>query len=144
MLLKNKRFTAKVVFIIITAFVLILSIILISETKTHYYVFLADDDTECIINNVPYVTQENVLPTGCESACAVMVLQYNGFDIELTDFANNYLDKKEIVYDDKGKMHNASPYKYFIGNPNDYDSYGCYAPVIVNAVNKAVKSTDYH
>lgn len=56
MLLKNKRFTAKVVFIIITAFVLILSIILISETKTHYYVFLADDDTECIINNVPYVT----------------------------------------------------------------------------------------
>lgn len=144
MLLKNKRFTAKVVFIIITAFVLILSIILISETKTHYYVFLADDDTECIINNVPYVTQENVLPSGCESACAVMVLQYNGFDIELTDFANNYLDKKEIVYDDKGKMHNASPYEYFIGNPNDYDSYGCYAPVIVNAVNKAVKSTDYH
>ena len=144
MLLKNKRFTAKVVFIIITAFVLIFSIILISETKTHYYVFLADDDTECIINNVPYVTQENVLPTGCESACAVMVLQYNGFDIELTDFANNYLDKKEIVYDDKGKMHNASPYEYFIGNPNDYDSYGCYAPVIVNAVNKAVKSTDYH
>lgn len=73
-----------------------------------------------------------------------MVLQYNGFDIELTDFANNYLDKKEIVYDDKGKMHNASPYEYFIGNPNDYDSYGCYAPVIVNAINKAVKSTDYH
>ena len=30
----------------------------------NYYVFLADDDTECIINNVPYVTQENVLPTG--------------------------------------------------------------------------------
>lgn len=58
MLLKNKRFTAKVVFIIITAFVLIFSIILISETKTHYYVFLAYDDTECIINNVPYVTQK--------------------------------------------------------------------------------------
>lgn len=37
-------------------------------------------------------------------------------------------------------MHNASPYEYFIGNPNDYDSYGCYAPVIVNAVNKAVKA----
>jgi len=83
MLLKNKRFTAKVVFIIITAFVLIFSIILISETKTHYYVFLADDDTECIINNVPYVTQENVLPTGCESACAVMVLQYNGLILQI-------------------------------------------------------------
>ena len=58
-------------------------------------VFLAYDDTECIINNVPYVTQENVLPTGCESACAVMVLQYNGFDIEPVSYTHLDVYKRQ-------------------------------------------------
>jgi uncharacterized protein YvpB len=57
-----------------------------------------------------------------------MVLRYNGFIFKKESLSDKYLDKGEV-----GKV---DPRVAFEGNPRDGDSYGCYAPVIVNTANK--------
>ena len=67
------------------------------------------------------------LPTGCEITSLTMVLNYLGNSVDKCDMAYNCLMKGTI-----GKVH---PNEYFLGNPRDNNSYGCYAPVIVNCAN---------
>lgn len=146
---RQKNNTVRIAFAVVLAFWLIFIIVIIGVVKSLVGVsfaenYISDNGRQILIKNVPYVSQEHILPTGCESACAVMVLQYYGFDISLVDFSENYLDKQEVYYADDGKLHGPSPYEAFAGSPDDLQSYGCYAPVIAKAVNKAVNDTDYN
>lgn len=86
---------------------------------------------------VPYISQEGKYPTGCESVSAVMLLNYLGFPISVDEFINTCLEKVEFVNKD-GVTYGGDPRKAFCGSPYDPDSFGCYAPVMVKALKKAV------
>lgn len=87
-------------------------------------------DIQCIL-------QMPELPTGCEITSLTMVLNYLGINADKCDMADNWLMKGTV-----GKVH---PNDYFLGNPRDNNSYGCYAPVIINCANtylEAIGRTD--
>ncbi len=68
------------------------------------------------------------LPTGCEITSLTMALNYAGYNADVYDLADNYLDK--------GENRASDPYQVFVGNPRDNGSFGCYAPVIVNCASR--------
>jgi len=84
---------------------------------------------------VPYIDQTKQWPTGCESVSSVMLLQYLGVEIGVNDFIETYLEMRPFTHKD-GKTYGPNPRKYFVGSPYDSESMGCYAPVIVNTLNK--------
>ena len=77
-------------------------------------------DVDCILQNPE-------LPTGCEVTSLAIVLNYYGYDVDKCDLSDYYLDK--------GDIGETNPNDAFLGDPRDDDSYGCYAPVIVNCAN---------
>ncbi len=82
---------------------------------------------------VPYIDQSVRYPTGCESVSAVMLLQYLGYDLTVDDFISRYL-KKQSFEVREGELYGPDPRKVFCGSPYDDDSFGCYAPVIGEAL----------
>ena len=88
-----------------------------------------------VIIQAPYIDQSVRYPTGCESVSAVMLLQYLGIDITVDRFIETYLEKRDFEERD-GALFGPDPRKYFCGSPYDEDAFGCYAPVIVNALEK--------
>lgn len=85
---------------------------------------------------VPYINQSEKYPTGCESVSTVMLLRYLGYNITVDGFIEKYLEKKAFEERD-GQLYGPSPNRYFCGSPYDENSFGCYAPVICNALEKA-------
>lgn len=65
-----------------------------------------------------------------------MLLNHYGYDISCYDFIDKYLVCKNLE-NINGKLYGPSPNEAFIGNPRKDSGYGCYAPVIVDALNKA-------
>lgn len=89
-----------------------------------------------IIKNVPFIYQMNDWPTGCESVSTVMALNHAGNSMTVDTFINNYLDKQPYPFD---------PDETFGGDPTETEnSFGCYAPVIKKALDKALANTEYH
>ena len=86
---------------------------------------------------VPYIDQSVKYPTGCESVSTVMLLQYLGYDITVDEFITDYLEMKDFE-NKEGQLYGADPNLYFCGSPYDEDSFGCYAPVICKALEKAI------
>lgn len=84
----------------------------------------------------PYIDQSVRYPTGCESVSAVMLLQYLGYEITVDEFIEQYLEKREFEERD-GELYGPDPKKYFCGSPYDPEGFGCYAPVIRCALEKA-------
>ena len=78
-------------------------------------------DVNCII-------QLPELPTGCEITSLAIVLNHKGIVTDKCDLADNYLEK--------GEVGTVLPTEFFLGNPRENDSYGCYSPVIVKTANK--------
>lgn len=92
--------------------------------------------------NVPCICQKNDYPTGCESVSAVMALKYCGIDISVDEFIDKYLEMGEFYWDKDGVMHGDHPAEKFIGNPREIMAFGCYGPVIDNAVKKVLSDKD--
>ncbi len=88
---------------------------------------------------VEYVDQTG-FPTGCESACATMLLRFWGVDMTLPTFVDNYLEKGAINYETDG-TYAPHPTEKFVGDPRSQYAYGCYAPVIVRAIDRCLPST---
>lgn len=91
------------------------------------------------ILQVPYINQSVKYPTGCESVSTVMLLQYLGYDITVDEFIADYLEQKEFETIN-GELYGADPRKFFCGSPYDKDSFGCYAPVIKDSLEKMIGS----
>lgn len=123
---KNKYLFYITVFIIIT-------IICIFISNNINDVF----STKHIIN-VPYISQKDILPTGCEIVSATMLLNYYGYDVSCYDFIDKYLVCKNLE-NINGKLYGPSPNEAFIGNPRKDSGYGCYCQVIIDALNKISK-----
>ncbi len=82
---------------------------------------------DCYILSLKNILQKPDLINGPEITCLAMVLQYLGY----SNVTNTDLNEKYLV---KAEPGTASPFNAYIGDPTTYDnSYGCYAPVIVNA-----------
>ncbi len=86
---------------------------------------------------VPYIDQSVKYPTGCESVSTVMLLQYLGYSLTVDEFIEKYLERKDFEERD-GQLYGPSPFEHFCGSPYDEDSFGCYAPVICRALQKAL------
>ncbi|MBD5551148.1 MAG: C39 family peptidase [Lachnospiraceae bacterium] len=86
---------------------------------------------------VPYIDQTKDWPTGCESVSAVMFLRYLGINITVEQFVEQYLER-EPLFEKEGKLYGPDPWKAFAGDPADDQSMGCYAPVIMKALEKAM------
>lgn len=84
---------------------------------------------------VPYIDQTVRYPTGCESVSTVMLLRFLGNNLSVDDFIENYLPREEFETRND-EWFGPDPKKVFCGSPYDEESYGCYAPVIVAALNK--------
>lgn len=67
-------------------------------------------------------------PTGCEVTSLTMVLNYEGFDVTIGELADDYLKKVEPA--------SASYREAFWGDPRSPESFGCFAPVIIDAANR--------
>ncbi|MCI9198659.1 MAG: C39 family peptidase [Lachnospiraceae bacterium] len=74
------------------------------------------------------ILQYPELPTGCEVTSLTMALRFAGYDVSKEELADRYLDKTT-----PGSV---SYKEAFWGDPRQAESFGCYAPVIVNAANK--------
>lgn len=86
------------------------------------------------IIQAPFISQLGKYPTGCESVTTVMALNYAGIDISVDKFIDTYLDMSGIPFD---------PNLTFGGNPRSVYSYGCYAPVIKKALDRALSGKSY-
>ncbi len=86
--------------------------------------------------DVPHISQVGILPNGCEAVSATMLLHYSGFDADPIDFVDNYLEKGE-VYIKWGCRYGPDPKVAYAGDPkSEKGGWGCFAPVIVKALNK--------
>ncbi|MEE1086986.1 MAG: C39 family peptidase [Schaedlerella sp.] len=74
-------------------------------------------------------------PTGCESVSTVCVLQYYGIDINVHQFIKDFLPC-DTFYWKNGILYGPNPHEFFVGNPYKKASLGCYADVIMKALNK--------
>lgn len=88
-----------------------------------------------IIKNVPFISQLIKYPTGCESVSTVMALQYLGCSITPEEFMDNLLPQgKAPVCGEDGVYHGCDPWKEFPGSPYTNEGWGCFAPVILKAI----------
>ena len=87
--------------------------------------------------DVPYISQKGKYPTGCESVSTVMLLQFLGYDKSVDTFIENYLECRKFEMRD-GQIYGADPNEHFCGSPYSEDDFGCYAPVIKKALEKAI------
>ena len=89
------------------------------------------------IIQAPYISQKDRWPTGCESVSAVMLLRYLGVDMPVDDFIRDYLPLGDFETRN-GQLWGPDPRRVFCGSPYDEDGMGCYAPVIREALEKAL------
>ena len=97
-------------------------------------------ETGEITLDVDYLSQEGILPTGCETVSAAMVLNYWQQEILPTDLAEQ-LPSENIRWDESGKCYGPDPNEVFVGSPFTTWGYGCFAPVIeelIQSVNKVL------
>ena len=108
-------------------------ILILNEGKEK--ISMGTDELEKVIIRVPYIDQSNGYPTGCEVVSATMILQFWGYDISVDSLIDNYLDIS-LLEEKEGELWGGHPSEFFIGDPRSIYSFGCYANVIVNAINK--------
>ena len=82
-----------------------------------------------IILNVPYITQNNAYPNGCECVSTVMVLNAFGHQITVDGFIDGYLSTAPA--DSK-----FDPDTVFGGDPRSDLSWGCNSQVIIDSLKK--------
>lgn len=94
------------------------------------------------IDGVPYIDQHDGYEAGCESASAVMALNFAGYDITVDEFIDNYLPIGDAPYMlDDGTQLGCDPWEKFPGDPRTDEGWGCYSPVIERAVNDYLSSS---
>ncbi len=101
-------------------------------------------DTEPVIRRSKQITVRNIsqypeLPTGCETTSLAMLLNYYGIYADKVDIAREHLPKQEFYWQD-GQLYGADFRTTFAGDPEDENSYGCYAPCIVTAGNSYLEA----
>jgi len=88
--------------------------------------------------DVPFLSQLPEFPTGCESVSAVMALQYLGIDLSPGEFVDRYLPLGDAPHHgEDGALTGCDPSEAFPGDPRSESGWGCFAPVILSALEQA-------
>ena len=96
---------------------------------TQYAYNAVQNGEEIILLGVQNILQKPDLPAGPEITCLTIILNYLGDYVDKVSLAENYLTIAEPG--------TASPFEAYLGDPKvAKGSYGCYAPVIVDAANR--------
>lgn len=82
--------------------------------------------------DIPEVYQMPELPTGCESVALTMALMYEGFELDKTTIADDYL-----VYSVDGDFAGG-----YVGDPKSPEGAGCFPPTIVETANAYLDDQD--
>lgn len=99
----------------------------LDTTKYTYDAIMNGEDV--VMLGVQNILQKPDLPAGPEITCLTIVLNYLGEYVDKVFLAENYLTMAEPGA--------TSPYEAYLGDPKIAEgSYGCYAPVIVDAANR--------
>ena len=89
----------------------------------------------CKTLSVPHLQQGDSLPNGCEAVCATMLLQYNGFTVSPETLVDMYLPCEQVKIR-WGCRYGPNPAKAYAGDPRSKKGgWGCFAPVIIDALN---------
>lgn len=104
----------------------------ITETEETIETTLAAKESELpavFSLSVPEVYQNPELPTGCESVALTMMLMYEGFVLEKTTIADEFL-----IYDAENFAVG------YVGDPYSSSGAGCFPPAIVATANRFLRS----
>ncbi len=82
--------------------------------------------------SVPYLSQEEVLPTGCEIVSAMMLLRFYGHPISLDEMLAHI--PNQMLTQRDGVLYGPHPDQAFVGDPRTPNGYGCYPPVLCKAL----------
>ncbi len=92
-----------------------------------------------VLLEVPYLSQKDILPNGCEAVSATMLLHHVGDTIPPLDFVDRYLDCKP-AWREGNVRYAPDPSEYYAGDPTTpTGGYGCFSPVIVKSLNRALQ-----
>ncbi|MBQ7058816.1 MAG: C39 family peptidase [Firmicutes bacterium] len=116
-----------------------------------------------IIEKVPFISQLEKYPTGCESVSAVMALAYKGIPVTVEEFIDEYLPKGPAPQPDPDQPDEAKatsdqpdeassagnaakpvligpdPWEVFPGDPYSTHGWGCFAPALKKAIEKCLE-----
>lgn len=84
--------------------------------------------------NMEVILQNPELPAGCEVTSLAMLFTYLGLPADKCVLSDSYLPK--------GEAGEVSMNEYFIGNPREKGSYGCYAPVMAGCAASYIADTN--
>lgn len=101
------------------------------ETETE----VPEPPESVLLEDVPYYSQEYILPTGCEIVSAKMLLSYYTHDEPDIQEMISLLNCEYPVELD-GHTYAHHPEDAFIGNPETDHSFGCFAPIITDVLNQ--------
>ena len=93
-----------------------------------------------VLLDVPFISQLENYPNGCEAVSTVSLLQYSGFDITVDDFIDNLLPmgaKPEL-----GGI-GPDPEKVYCGDPRSKNGWGCYSSVIASVLDEYLYESGY-
>lgn len=83
--------------------------------------------------SVTHISQYPSLPSGDEITALSIVLKHLNYQVDINDLCDLYLSKGPVGF--------TSFYEANVGNPrSQYNSYGCYAPVIIDAGNRFIQA----
>ncbi len=138
---KKKGQKALMIFGAPICFTLLFAIVSVRAQSSGVPIEPAPRQAEQCLLDVPFLSQTEEWPTGCESVCAVMALQYAGVDVSVEKFVDEFLPLGEAPHwDANGTLVGCDPRKEFPGDPRSQDGWGCYAPVIRDAVQRLLES----
>ncbi len=104
-------------------------------TETETIPETSEPPESVLIEDVPYYSQEDLLPTGCEIVSAKMLLDYyTGKDSDIEDIID--LLNCQFPQEINDRVCAPHPENAFIGNPLNDSGFGCFAPIIVKALNR--------
>ncbi|MBO4886754.1 MAG: C39 family peptidase [Firmicutes bacterium] len=112
-----------------------------------------------IIQKIPFISQLEKYPTGCESVSAVMALAYRGVQVTVEEFIDDYLPKGPAPQPDQSDETSSrtvagqdetstpavpvlvgpDPWEVFPGDPYTSHGWGCFAPALKKAIEKCLE-----
>lgn len=120
----------------------------VSLTTSQIMLYLEESDfgeqrSKLKILEAEHISQLPDYPNGCEAVSAVMLLRYAGYDIEKSEFINTHLEKGEVK-NRFGTRFGPDPEKMYAGDPaSEKGGWGCFSPVIVNALNSYLADKEH-
>jgi len=120
----------------------------ISLTTSQIKLYLDESDfgesrSKLKILEAEHISQLPDYPNGCEAVTAVMLLKYAGYDVDKAEFINSHLEMGEVK-NRFGTRFGPDPEKMYAGDPaSEKGGWGCFSPVIVNALNSYLSGKDH-